>query len=48
VPGITVDTLVQGALDAGVPPDGSGSHRLVVVGALGRLTDPDGFEWEAP
>jgi predicted lactoylglutathione lyase len=36
------------AKDAGVDPDGSGSHRLAIVGDLGTLTDPDGFEWEAP
>jgi uncharacterized glyoxalase superfamily protein PhnB len=36
------------AKDAGVDPAGSGSHRLVVSGALGPFTDPDGFVWEAP
>jgi predicted lactoylglutathione lyase len=36
------------AKDAGVDPEGSGSHRLAIVGGLGTLTDPDGFEWEAP
>jgi predicted lactoylglutathione lyase len=36
------------AKNAGVPPEGSGSHRLAVVGDVGTLTDPDGFEWEAP
>jgi predicted lactoylglutathione lyase len=34
------------AKDAGVPPDGSGSHRIVVRGDLGTFTDPDGFVWE--
>ncbi|MFI9487823.1 glyoxalase [Promicromonospora sp. NPDC052451] len=34
------------AKDAGVPPEGSGSHRLVVHGDLGTVTDPDGFAWE--
>jgi predicted lactoylglutathione lyase len=33
------------AKDAGVDPEGSGSHRLVVGGAA-RFTDPDGFTWE--
>lgn len=33
---------------AGVPSEGSGSHRLAIVGDLGELTDPDGFRWEAP
>lgn len=35
------------AKNAGVPPDGTGSHRLVVHGEAGPLTDPDGFAWEA-
>ena len=35
------------AKDAGVPPDGSGSHRIVVGGSAGPFTDPDGFAWEA-
>jgi hypothetical protein len=35
------------AKDAGVPPEGSGSHRIVVNGAAGSFTDPDGFAWEA-
>lgn len=35
------------AKDAGVAPDGSGSHCVVVAGDAGPLTDPDGFAWEA-
>ena len=35
------------AKDAGVPPDGTGSHRIVIGGDAGAFTDPDGFEWEA-
>jgi len=35
------------AKDAGVAPDGTGSHRIVVTGAAGPFTDPDGFTWEA-
>src|SRR4051795_2599362 len=35
------------AKDAGVAPDGSGSHRIAVRGGLGTFTDPDGFAWEA-
>ncbi|GAA4921380.1 putative glyoxalase superfamily protein PhnB [Stackebrandtia albiflava] len=31
---------------AGVSPEGSGSHRIVVGGDLGAFTDPDGFTWE--
>lgn len=34
------------AKDAGVPAEGSGSHRLVVGGAAGDFADPDGFAWE--
>ena len=34
------------AKDAGVSPEGSGSHRISVVGDLGTFTDPDGFGWE--
>jgi len=32
---------------AGVPADGTGSHRIVVHSPLGSFTDPDGFVWEA-
>jgi len=35
------------AKDAGVSPDGTGSHRLVIDGDAGAFTDPDGFAWEA-
>jgi catechol 2,3-dioxygenase-like lactoylglutathione lyase family enzyme len=35
------------AKDAGVAPDGSGSHRIVIGGDAGSFTDPDGFAWEA-
>jgi hypothetical protein len=34
------------AKDAGVPPEGTGSHRLVIDGDAGPFTDPDGFAWE--
>lgn len=33
------------AKDAGVPVDGSGSHRVVIHSDVGELTDPDGFVW---
>ena len=36
------------AKDAGVPPDGSGSHRIVIGSDAGSFTDPDGFDWEPP
>ncbi|OEU90729.1 glyoxalase [Streptomyces abyssalis] len=32
---------------AGVSPEGTGSHRLVINSDAGPFTDPDGFEWEA-
>jgi uncharacterized glyoxalase superfamily protein PhnB len=35
------------AKDAGVSPDGTGSHRLTVGSDAGPFTDPDGFAWEA-
>ena len=34
------------AKDAGVPVEGSGSHRLTIAGDAGPMTDPDGFAWE--
>ncbi|MFF7332224.1 glyoxalase [Streptomyces sp. NPDC090306] len=34
------------AKDAGVPEDGSGSHRLVLGADAGSFADPDGFAWE--
>lgn len=33
---------------AGISPDGTGSHRLVVGSDAGPFTDPDGFVWEMP
>jgi predicted lactoylglutathione lyase len=36
------------AKDAGVAPDGTGSHRLTVHAENGPFTDPDGFVWEKP
>ncbi|MEV5050228.1 glyoxalase [Arthrobacter sp. LAR12-1-1.1] len=34
------------AKDAGVPPEGTGSHRLTIGSDAGPFTDPDGFAWE--
>ncbi|WP_063040980.1 glyoxalase [Nocardia pseudovaccinii] len=34
------------AKDAGVPHEGTGSHRIVIGGNAGAFTDPDGFAWE--
>jgi predicted lactoylglutathione lyase len=36
------------AKDAGVSPDGSGSHRIVIDGDAAPFADPDGFSWESP
>jgi catechol 2,3-dioxygenase-like lactoylglutathione lyase family enzyme len=35
------------AKDAGVSPDGTGSHRIVISSDAGSFTDPDGFAWQA-
>lgn len=34
------------AKTAGVPPEGTGSHRVAVAADTGPFTDPDGFVWE--
>ena len=34
------------AKDAGVAPDGTGSHRLMIGSDAGSFADPDGFAWE--
>jgi uncharacterized glyoxalase superfamily protein PhnB len=34
------------AKDAGVPVEGTGSHRLTIDSDAGPFTDPDGFAWE--
>ena len=34
------------AKDAGVPVEGSGSHRIALTSDIGSFTDPDGFAWE--
>ena len=34
------------AKDAGVAPDGTGSHRIAINAESGPFTDPDGFAWE--
>jgi predicted lactoylglutathione lyase len=35
------------AKDAGVAPDGTGSHRIVIGSDPGPFSDPDGFAWGA-
>jgi predicted lactoylglutathione lyase len=35
------------AKDAGVPSEGTGSHRILIASEAGSFTDPDGFVWEA-
>ena len=51
LPGSPVRLALYGrraaAKDAGVGPDGTGSHRIVVVSDAGPFVDPDGFAWEA-
>jgi predicted lactoylglutathione lyase len=48
-PGAKVKLALYGrralAKDAGVAPEGSGSHRVVIAGDLGSFTDSDGFVW---
>jgi catechol 2,3-dioxygenase-like lactoylglutathione lyase family enzyme len=34
------------AKSAGVPEQGTGSHRLAITGDIGAAVDPDGFVWE--
>jgi catechol 2,3-dioxygenase-like lactoylglutathione lyase family enzyme len=34
------------AKDAGVSPEGTGSHRIVIGSDASSFTDPDGFAWE--
>ncbi len=34
------------AKNAGVSPDGTGSHRIVIGSDAGPFTDPDGFAWK--
>ena len=50
LPGSPVKLALYGrraaAKDAGVAPEGTGSHRLVITSDAGRFTDPDGFAWE--
>lgn len=34
------------AKDAGVPVDGTGSHRIIIGADAEPFSDPDGFAWE--
>jgi hypothetical protein len=34
------------AKNAGVEPEGSGSHRIIINPDSGAFTDPDGFSWQ--
>ena len=47
--GVKLGLYRRGALakDAGVSPDGAGSHRIAIVSDAGPFTDPDGFAWES-
>jgi hypothetical protein len=50
-PGSSVKLALYGrralAKDAGVSPDGTGSHRIVIGSDAGSFIDPDGFSWES-
>jgi catechol 2,3-dioxygenase-like lactoylglutathione lyase family enzyme len=50
-PGSQVKLALYGrralAKDAGVSPDGNGSHGIVIASDAGTFTDPDGFAWDA-
>jgi hypothetical protein len=35
------------AIEAGVSPGGTGSHRLMIGSNAGPFTGPDGFAWDA-
>ncbi|MFE6861245.1 glyoxalase [Nocardia sp. NPDC057668] len=35
------------AKDAGVAPEGTGSHRMALAGKFESFTDPNGFAWES-
>ncbi len=45
---VTLALLGRRALakDAGVCPEGTGSHPIVIGSDAGPFTDPDGFAWE--
>jgi catechol 2,3-dioxygenase-like lactoylglutathione lyase family enzyme len=51
LPGSPVKLALYGrraaAKDAGVDPEGTGSHRIAIGSDIGPFTDPDGFAWEA-
>jgi catechol 2,3-dioxygenase-like lactoylglutathione lyase family enzyme len=50
LPGSPVKLALYGrraaAKDAGIDPEGTGSHRLAIGSDAGPFTDPDGFAWE--
>jgi uncharacterized glyoxalase superfamily protein PhnB len=50
-PGSPVKLALYGrgaaAKDAGVSPEGTGSHRIVIGSDAGPFTDPDGFAWQS-
>lgn len=35
------------AKNAGVDPEGTGSHRITIVSDVGTFTDPDGYVWDS-
>ncbi|MFJ6531226.1 glyoxalase [Microbacterium sp. NPDC091662] len=44
----TLNRRADLAKTAGVPADGSGSHRLLIGGDGDPFTDPDGYAWRPP
>jgi hypothetical protein len=50
-PGSAIKLALYGrkalAKDAGVAPEGTGSHGIVIVDGAEEFTDPDGFAWAA-
>ncbi|HWT33028.1 MAG TPA: glyoxalase [Microbacterium sp.] len=44
---VTLNKRAALAKTAGVAPDGTGSHRILIGGDAGAFTDPDGFVWQA-
>lgn len=45
--GLALYSRRAAAKDAGIAPEGSGSHRIAIAGTAGQFSDPDGFAWEA-
>ncbi|MQA00707.1 MAG: glyoxalase [Dehalococcoidia bacterium] len=44
---LALNSRRSAAKNAGVSPEGAGSHRIVINGDAGAFADPDGFVWDA-